>query len=430
MDQRVRLDDIPTAIADISSGKPVIVVDDEDRENEGDIIFAAAKATPELMAFTVRHTSGVVCVGMTGAVLDLLEIPPMTEHNRDPMRTAYAVSVDAFAGVTTGISATDRAHTARLLAEPTATSADFRRPGHVFPLRYRDGGVLVRRGHTEAAVDLARAAGLAPAGVLAEVVNDDGTMKRAAQLRHFADIHGLSMISIDALAAHRRRTETTVERVATTRMPLSAGVFSAIGFRSLLDGVEHIALVHGSPAQESSPLTRVHSECLTGDAFGSRRCDCGSQLEVSLERIVAQESGVLVYLRGQEGRGIGLTPKLAAYALQDHGRDTVEANIELGFGVDLRDYTTAAHILRDLGVSSSTLMTNNPAKARGLTEAGVHVTSCVPIHVGATSENIAYLRAKRDRLGHTLPHLGGPQSADCRGAEKAAVIARHPCSAR
>ncbi|WP_121258821.1 bifunctional 3,4-dihydroxy-2-butanone-4-phosphate synthase/GTP cyclohydrolase II [Nocardioides ferulae] len=406
-DQTVRLDPVERAIADIAAGRAVIVVDDEDRENEGDIIFAASKATPELMAFTIRHSSGVICVPMPARMLDRLEIPLMTPHNKDRLRTAYTISVDARDGVSTGISAADRAHTVRVLADSATEPWELTRPGHVFPLRYREGGVLVRRGHTEAAVDLARLAGLTPAGVLVEVVNDDGTMKRGPQLREFADEHGLAMISIDELVRYRRRHENLVERVAETRLPTRSGDFTAYGYRITVDGSEHIALVHGdlSDAADRPVLTRVHSECLTGDVFGSHRCDCGPQLEEAMERIVTEGRGVVVYLRGHEGRGIGLVAKLQAYQLQDGGRDTVDANLDLGLPADARHYGTATQILRDLGVHSVRLLTNNPDKVESLEDFGVHVDSRVPLTPHPNDHNLAYLLTKRDRMGHDLPHL-------------------------
>ncbi len=404
----LRLDTVEEAVADIAAGRPVIVVDDEDRENEGDIIFAASRATPELMAWTIRHSSGVICAPMPGALLDRLEIPLMTPHNRDRMRTAYTLSVDARDGVSTGISAADRAHTVRTLADSATEPWDLTRPGHVFPLRYREGGVLVRRGHTEAAVDLARIAGLTPVGVLVEVVNDDGTMKRGQQLRDFADEHGLTLVSIDQLVHFRRRTESHVERVAQTRLPTRFGEFTAFGYRIAIDGSEHVALVYGDPAALAGGdpvLTRVHSECLTGDAFGSSRCDCGPQLEEALERIVSEGRGVLVYLRGHEGRGIGLLAKLQAYQLQDGGRDTVDANLDLGLPADARHYGAATQVLKDLGVRSVRLLTNNPAKTEGLASYGVHVATRVPLTPHPNDHNLAYLATKRDRMGHDLPDL-------------------------
>jgi 3,4-dihydroxy 2-butanone 4-phosphate synthase/GTP cyclohydrolase II len=416
----IRLDDVEDAIADIAAGRAVVVVDDEDRENEGDIIFAASKATPELMAFTIRHSSGVICVPMPADMLDRLEIPLMTPHNRDKLRTAYTISVDARDGVTTGISAADRAHTARVLADSATEPWEVTRPGHVFPLRYREGGVLVRRGHTEAAVDLARLAGLTPAGVLVEVVNDDGTMKRGPELREFADEHGLRMISIDQLVHHRRRTERHVERVAETRLPTAHGDFTAFGYRITVDGSEHVALVYGDPAalgDGASVLTRVHSECLTGDVFGSQRCDCGPQLEEAMDLIVAEGQGVVVYLRGHEGRGIGLLAKLQAYQLQDGGRDTVDANLDLGLPADARHYGAATQILRDLGVGAVRLLTNNPDKVSGLEAYGIEVTERVALTPHPNDHNLAYLQTKRDRMGHVLPDLDAPTELDPRSLE-------------
>lgn len=406
----VRLDPVEQAIEDIAAGKAVVVVDDESRENEGDIIFAASKATPELMAFTIRHSSGVICVPMPAAMLDRLEIPLMTPHNKDRLRTAYTISVDARDGVTTGISAADRAHTAKVLADSATEPWELTRPGHVFPLRYREGGVLVRRGHTEAAVDLCRLAGLTPAGVLVEVVNDDGTMKRAPALREFADEHGLAMISIEDLVRHRRRTERHVERVAETRLPTEHGEFAAYGYRTTIDDTEHVALVYGDVGGPEPVLTRVHSECLTGDVFGSYRCDCGPQLRDAMDRIAEEGRGVVVYLRGHEGRGIGLVAKLQAYALQDAGRDTVDANLDLGLPADARHYGTATQILRDLGATSVRLLTNNPDKTEALEDYGVRVTERVPLTPRANPHNLAYLTTKRDRMGHDIPGL--PESLE------------------
>jgi 3,4-dihydroxy 2-butanone 4-phosphate synthase/GTP cyclohydrolase II len=403
----IRLDTVERAIADIAAGKPVVVVDDEDRENEGDIIFAAAKATPELMAFTVRHSSGVICVPMPADLLDRLEIPLMTPHNRDRMRTQFTISVDARDGVSTGISAADRAHTARVLADSATEPWEITRPGHVFPLRYCDGGVLTRRGHTEAAVDLARLAGLTPVGVLVEIVNDDGSMKRGPQLREFADEHGLAMIAIDDLVRYRHRTETLIERVAHTSLPTRHGDFVAYGYRSTIDGSEHLALVHGDLAGAEPVLTRVHSECLTGDVFGSQRCDCGLQLDEALERVVAEGRGIVIYLRGHEGRGIGLVAKLEAYALQDAGRDTVDANLDLGLPADARHYGAASQVLRDLGVHRVRLLTNNPEKREALADFGVEVDAEVPLTPRPNPHNLRYLRTKRDRMGHHIPDLPG-----------------------
>jgi 3,4-dihydroxy 2-butanone 4-phosphate synthase/GTP cyclohydrolase II len=403
----IKLDPIEEAIADIADGKAVVVVDDEDRENEGDIIFAASKATPELMAFTIRHSSGVICVPMPADMLDRLEIPLMTPHNKDKLRTAYTISVDARDGVSTGISAADRAHTARVLADSATEPWEITRPGHVFPLRYREGGVLVRRGHTEAAVDLARMAGLTPAGVLVEVVNDDGTMKRGPELREFADEHGLKLISIEQMVHYRRRTESHVDRVAETRLPTKYGDFTAFGYRITVDHSEHIALVYGDPDDlvGAPVLTRVHSECLTGDVFGSARCDCGPQLEEALQRIAEEGRGVVIYLRGHEGRGIGLLAKLQAYQLQDGGRDTVDANLDLGLPADARHYGAATQILRDLKVDSVRLLTNNPDKTTSLESYGVPVAERVALTPRPNDHNLGYLQTKRDRMGHDLPDL-------------------------
>ncbi|MFI6812746.1 bifunctional 3,4-dihydroxy-2-butanone-4-phosphate synthase/GTP cyclohydrolase II [Nonomuraea sp. NPDC050328] len=396
----IRLDSIERAIADIRDGRPVIVVDDENRENEGDIVFAAAKATPELLAFTIRHTSGVICVPMEGRELDRLGLPLMVHQNRERLRTAYTISVDARDGVTTGISAGDRARTIRALADSATEPQELIRPGHIFPLRYQPGGVLVRRGHTEAAVDLARLAGLSPAGAIAEIVNDDGTMARLPELRVFADEHGLALVSIEQLVDHRRRTEQMVTRVAQTRLPNRHGTWQAYGYASALDGGEHVALVLGDLEGGENILVRAHSECLTGDVFGSLRCDCGVQLEHAMAAIAAEGQGVVVYLRGHEGRGIGLLAKLRAYSLQDTGSDTVDANLELGLPVDAREFSNAAQILADLGVKSIRLLTNNPAKLRGMDGYGIKVLGREPMPVAVNPYNEKYLAAKRERLGH------------------------------
>ncbi|WP_433509936.1 bifunctional 3,4-dihydroxy-2-butanone-4-phosphate synthase/GTP cyclohydrolase II [Nonomuraea sp. CA-143628] len=399
------LDPVERAIDDIRNGKPVLVVDDENRENEGDIIFAASKATPELLTFTIRHTSGVICVPMEGKELDRLGLPLMVFQNRERLRTAYTISVDARDGVSTGISAADRAHTIRTLADSATEPYELVRPGHIFPLRYHEGGVLSRRGHTEAAVDLARLAGLSPAGVLAEIVNDDGTMARLPELRVFADEHDLALISIEQLVDYRRRTESMVTRVAETNVPNAYGMWRAYGYASALDGGEHIALVYGDLSGESpgeNILVRAHSECLTGDVFGSLRCDCGVQLDHAMSAIAQEGRGVVVYLRGHEGRGIGLLAKLRAYSLQDAGSDTVDANIELGLPVDAREFSNAAQILADLGVKSVRLLTNNPAKLKGMDGYGIKVLGREPMPVAMNSYNERYLKAKRDRLGHDI----------------------------
>jgi len=400
------LDDVDRAIKDIAEGRPVIVVDDENRENEGDIIFAASAATPELLAFMIRYTSGVICVPLPGSELDRLQLPLMTTQNTEQMRTAFTISVDARGGgVTTGISAADRAATVKRLVDPATTSVDLVRPGHIFPLRYAEGGVLRRRGHTEAAVDLARLAGLPEAGVLAEVVNDDGTMARLPQLREFADTHGLALISIEQLCEYRRRTEQQLIRRARTRIPNAHGLWQAYGYQHVFDGTEYVALVLGDVAEETDVLTRLHSECLTGDVFGSQRCDCGAQLEAAMAEIAAEGRGVVLYLRGHEGRGVGLLGKLQAYELQDAGDDTVDANLHLGLPVDAREYSAGAQMLADLGVSSVRLLTNNPAKVSGLTGGGVDVTERVSLPPAVTPYNLRYLQTKRDRMGHQLPGL-------------------------
>jgi 3,4-dihydroxy 2-butanone 4-phosphate synthase/GTP cyclohydrolase II len=410
-DADLTLDSVEFAVKEIAAGRPVVVVDDEDRENEGDIVFAASAATPEVMAFTIRYSSGVVCVPMTGDELDRLHLPPMTAVNEDRKGTAYAVSVDARDGVSTGISAADRARTVRLLATAGTVPGDLTRPGHVFPLRAKDGGVLERPGHTEAAVDLARLAGMPPAGGIAEVVNDDGTMARLPELVAFARRHGLAIISIEDLIAYRRRTERSVTRDSVTALPTVHGAFTALGYRSEPDGVEHIALVAGGLGADGrlidgeDVLVRVHSECLTGDVFGSQRCDCGPQLNAALDRISTEGRGVLIYLRGHEGRGIGLLPKLRAYQLQEAGRDTVDANLDLGLPADARDYAAAARMLEDLGVRSLRLLTNNPEKHTALEGFGLTVSGRESVAVQAGEHNLRYLTTKRDRMGHELPWL-------------------------
>lgn len=403
MTGEIPLDTIESAVAEIAAGRPVVVVDDEDRENEGDLIFAAGSATTELVAFMIRHTSGYVCVSMTGDDLDRLGLPPMTAVNEDRKGTAYAVSVDARDVESTGISARDRAHTIRVLADSATEPWDLTRPGHVMPLRAVEGGVLRRPGHTEAGVDLARLAGLQPAGALCELVNDDGSMMRAAQCREFADAHGLRMISIADLIRFRRRTERQVQRVASTALPTQFGDFTAIGYRSEIDGVEHLALVRGEVGDGESILVRVHSECLTGDVLGSLRCDCGPQLQAAMRTICEEDRGVVLYVRGHEGRGIGLLHKLMAYELQDQGRDTVEANLDLGLPADARDYGTGAQILADLGVRSMRLLTNNPAKRAGLEGYGLSIVERVPLIIAANDHNQRYLRTKADRMGHEIP---------------------------
>ena len=431
------LDDVDRAIKDIAAGRPVLVVDDENRENEGDIIFAASQATPELLAFMIRYTSGVICVPMRETELDRLQLPQMTSHNTEHHRTAFTLSVDARDGISTGISAADRATTISKLVDPATTAADLLRPGHVFPLRYAEGGVLRRAGHTEAAVDLARLAGLPEAGVLCEVVNDDGTMARLPELREFANAHDLALISIEQLIEYRRRNERQLSRQAQTRIPNAYGQWHAFGYRHEIDGTEYLALVLGNVAGGSEVLTRLHSECLTGDVFGSLRCDCGAQLDAAMAAIAAEGRGVALYLRGHEGRGVGLLSKLQAYELQDAGADTVDANTELGLPVDAREYSAGAQMLADLGVRSVRLLTNNPAKVSGLAACGVDVTARIPLASAVTPYNLRYLTTKRDRLGHQIQdlfdteraaippspplngHLAAPHSIPARTAESA-----------
>jgi 3,4-dihydroxy 2-butanone 4-phosphate synthase/GTP cyclohydrolase II len=413
------LDDVDRAIKDMAEGRPVVVVDDENRENEGDIIFAASMVTPELLAFMIRYTSGVICVPMPGRDLDRLQLPLMTTQNTERMRTAFTVSVDARSGVTTGISAADRATTIKRLVNPATTATDLVRPGHIFPLRYTEGGVLRRPGHTEAAVDLARLAGLPEAGVLAEVVNDDGTMARLPQLREFADVHDLALISIEQLIEYRRRTERQLSRQAQTRLPNAYGLWQAFGYQHEIDGTEYLALVLGDVADGANVLTRLHSECLTGDVFGSLRCDCGAQLEAAMAAISAEGRGVVLYLRGHEGRGVGLLSKLRAYALQDAGADTVDANLVLGLPADAREYSAGAQMLADLGVRSVRLLTNNPAKVSGLTDCGVDITARIALPAAVTPYNLRYLTTKRDKLGHQIQGLNSSERTVVSQAESA-----------
>jgi len=395
-------DPVEDAIAAIARGEIVIVVDDEDRENEGDLIMAAEFATEEKMAFFVRHTSGVICAPVTDARADELDLPLMVSMNTEAMRTAFTVTVDYRHGTSTGISAHDRALTLQKLVDPGAGTADFARPGHIFPLRARAGGVLKRAGHTEAAVDLSRMAGLSEGGVLCEIVNDDGTMARVPDLTRFAAEHGLKFISIADLIRYRRRNEKLITRFSEAVIPTSHGDFQAVVYESLLDGVQHVAFVRGEPAEHDDVLVRVHSECLTGDIFGSLRCDCGTQLDQALAKIAEEGTGVLIYLRGHEGRGIGLGHKIRAYGLQDQGMDTVDANLQQGLPADSREYGIGAQILVDLGVTSMRLMTNNPAKYGGLTGFGLEISERVPLQTVPTKQNIAYLRTKQARLGHVL----------------------------
>jgi 3,4-dihydroxy 2-butanone 4-phosphate synthase/GTP cyclohydrolase II len=394
--------DIEQVIASVGRGEMVIMVDDEDRENEGDLIVAAEAASPEQIGFMLRHTSGIICLPVVGERLDELDLPMMVARNTDVRRTAFTVSIDAREGTTTGISASDRWRTIQTVLDPRTKPHDLARPGHMYPLRYEPGGVLKRAGHTEAAVDLARLAGRYPAGVLAEVMNDDGSVARLAELEVFAAEHGLLIGTIADLIAFRRREEKLVERVVEARIPTEHGTFTAVGYRSLVDDRQHIALVMGDLGDGESVLTRVHSECLTGDVFGSLRCDCGDQLDQAMARVAAEGRGVVLYIRGHEGRGIGLLHKLAAYKLQDEGYDTVDANVNLGLPVDARDYGVGAQILYDLGVRSMRIMTNNPTKRAGIEGYGLSILEQVPLSIDANDENREYLQAKATRLGHQM----------------------------
>ena len=396
-----KFDRIESVINAIRRGKMVVVVDDASRENEGDLILAAEKATAKNISFMVRYTSGVICVPMEGDELDRLELPLMTQQNMERMRTAYTISVDAARGVSTGISAADRAHTIQLLADPKTQRDDLVRPGHIFPLRYREGGVLRRAGHTEAAIDLARLAGLRPAGVLAEIVNDDGTMSRLPELLKFAKKHKLEICSVADLIEYRRTREKLVEREEVVKMPTDYGDFELHLYRSKVDGQHHLALVRGDVAGQKNVLVRVHSECLTGDVFGSRRCECGPQLHQAMRQVAESGRGVILYMR-QEGRGIGLAPKIKAYKLQEQGYDTVEANEKLGYGMDLREYGLGAQILVDLGLKTIRLLTNNPKKVVGLEGYGLKITEQLPIKVKPNPHNERYLKTKREKLGHLL----------------------------
>jgi 3,4-dihydroxy 2-butanone 4-phosphate synthase / GTP cyclohydrolase II len=397
----IKFDAIEEVLEELRRGRMVIVTDDANRENEGDLILAAEKATAELINFMVRFTSGVLCVPMVGHDLDRLELPLMTIRNTESMRTAYTISVDAKEGISTGISAADRSRTIRMLADPFTVAADLVRPGHVFPLRYREGGVLRRAGHTEAAVDLARLAGLKPAGVLAEIVNEDGSMARLPDLVRFKQEHNLKICSIESLIAYRRAREILIKREEVVSLPTEYGTFSLYLYRSLIDDVHHLALVKGTISGEKPTLVRVHSECLTGDVFGSLRCDCGDQLHAALQQIDEAGSGVLVYMR-QEGRGIGLAAKIRAYKLQEQGLDTVEANEKLGYPMDLREYGTGAQILVDLGVRQIRLLTNNPKKVVGLEGYGLNIIEQLRIKAPENPHNERYLQTKRLKMGHLL----------------------------
>jgi 3,4-dihydroxy 2-butanone 4-phosphate synthase/GTP cyclohydrolase II len=394
---------IEEAIEDIREGKFVVVVDDEDRENEGDLTIAAQFATPDAVNFMATHARGLVCLCLTEVRCDELGLLPMTDHNEAPLQTAFTVSIEAREGVTTGISAHDRSHTIQVAIDPSKGAGDLVRPGHVFPLRAKRGGVLERMGQTEAAVDLARLAGLQPAGVVCEIMNADGTMARVPDLVPYCREHGIKLISVADLVEHRRRTEKLVERVVATRLPTTHGEFAAVAFRERLTGKHHVALVKGDLQGAEDVLVRVHSECLTGDVFHSLRCDCGEQLDAAMARIESEGRGVLLYM-AQEGRGIGLLEKLKAYELQERGMDTVEANLALGFPADARDYGIGNQILADLGLTTIRVLTNNPRKLTGIEGFGLSVTEQVPLEVAPNDENRRYLSTKRAKLGHRLHH--------------------------
>ena len=396
---------IQQAIEDLRNGKIIVVADDQDRENEGDLICAAELVTPEMVNFMATHGRGLICLALTSERCDQLGLPPMAEQNTEALSTAFTVSIDADKrfGVGTGISASDRATTIHVAINPATQPGDLRRPGHIFPLRARDGGVLQRVGHTEAAVDFARLAGLNPAGVICEILAEDGTMARREDLSKFAEKHGLTFVTVADLVAHRLRIERLVHRAAEARLPTEFGEFQVIGYKNDVDKAEHVALIHGDVGGKADVLVRMHSKCLTGDVFHSLRCDCGPQLHAAMERITREGRGVIVYL-DQEGRGIGLLNKLKAYSLQDDGKDTVEANEGLGFAPDLRNYGIGAQILRDLGLTSIRIMTNNPRKMVGLEGYGLTITGREPLTTEPTSENRDYLAVKRDKMGHLLPH--------------------------
>jgi 3,4-dihydroxy 2-butanone 4-phosphate synthase/GTP cyclohydrolase II len=396
---------VEEAIEDIRAGRFVVVVDDPNRENEGDLVVAAQFATPDAINFMATHARGLVCLCLTGERCDALGLHQMTEHNEAPLGTAFTVSIEAREGVTTGISAHDRSRTIQVAIHPEAKPEKLVQPGHVFPLRARDGGVLERTGQTEAAVDLARLAGLTPAGVVCEVMNEDGTMARVKDLVPYCERHGLKMITVADLVEYRRRTEKLVERTARVRLPTEYGEFEAIAYREKLTGRPHLALVRGDVDGVADVLVRVHSECLTGDVFHSLRCDCGEQLDLALQRIAGEERGVLLYM-AQEGRGIGLLNKLKAYELQEEGLDTVEANLELGFPPDAREWGIGNQILADLGLTTIRILTNNPRKMAGIEGFGLSVVEQVPLEVEPHAENVRYLRTKREKLGHRLHHQG------------------------
>jgi 3,4-dihydroxy 2-butanone 4-phosphate synthase/GTP cyclohydrolase II len=406
-DKEIAFASIEEAIEDIRRGKMVVVCDGEDRENEGDLVMAAQFATPEAVNFMAKEARGLICLALTPERCDELGLDLMAAKNESPLQTAFTITIEASEGISTGISAHDRAHTIQVAIDPHTRPEDLRQPGHVFPLKAKEGGVLERTGHTEASVDLARLAGLIPAGVICEVMNEDGTMARVPDLVPYCERHGVKLVTVADLIAYRRTTEKLVERIVATKLPTAFGEFNAVGYRSLVDDKHHVAMVKGEVAGAEDVLVRVHSECLTGDVFHSLRCDCGEQLESALAMIEREGQGVLLYL-SQEGRGIGLLNKLRAYKLQEEGLDTVDANLKLGMPADLRDYGIGAQILGDLGLSSIRILTNNPKKIIGMEGYGLSVTDQVPIESVPNPHNEEYLRAKRDRLGHTLHHQGLP----------------------
>ena len=400
---KVEFDSIESAIEEFKAGKALVVVDDEDRENEGDLVLAGTLINSESMNFMIKNTSGVVCVPMLAEDLDRLNLPPMIAINEDKKSTAFSVSVDAAIGITTGISAEDRCRTIKVLADRNSKSTDVSKPGHIFPLRAAQGGVLRRAGHTEAGIDLAKLAGLNPIAVIAELVEDDGSIRKYESSYRFARENNLKFISIADIISYRRKHEKQIELISTSELPTKFGNFKAFGYKSIIDGISHIALVAGDIGDGENVLVRVHSECLTGDVMGSLRCDCGDQLQLAMKTISENGRGIVLYVRGHEGRSIGLLNKIAAYGLQDKGRDTVQANLELGFPADARDYGTGAQILVDLGVKTMKLLTNNPAKRAGLEGYGLKIVERVALVAQVNEKNVDYLSTKKNKMGHDIP---------------------------